>query len=75
MIANLTAWFALHVLFTRLATVQAGPLRLSLPDPASLDWRAALLALIAAALVFRAKWGVMPVLAISALGGLALGHL
>lgn len=74
-IANLTAWFALHVLFARLSPVALGPVTLTWPDPVSLDWRAALLAAIAAALVFRARWGVMPVLGLSALGGLALSLL
>ena len=69
-IANLTLWFALHVLFARQV---AGPLGLTLPDPASFDWRVAALAGLAAVLVFRARWGVMPVLGLCALGGLALG--
>ncbi len=71
-IANLTAWFALHVLFARVGEVEAGPLRLSWPDPASLDWRAGVLALLAFALAFGAKWPVLRLLAVSALGGLAL---
>ena len=74
-IANLTAWFVLHVLFTRVAESHAGPLRLYVPDWPSFDWRAALLAVIAAALVFAAKWGVIRVLAICAAGGLALSVL
>lgn len=74
-IANLTAWFALHVLFARLSAAALGPVTLIWPELASLDWRAALLAAIAAALVFRARWGVMPVLGLSALAGLALSLL
>ena len=31
-IANLTAWFALHVLFARVGVVEAGMLRLSWPE-------------------------------------------
>ena len=72
-IANLTAWFALHVLFTRVGEIEAGPLRLSWPDLASFDWRAGALALVALALAFAAKWSVLRILAVCAAGGLALG--
>lgn len=72
-IANLTVWFALHVLFADLATRQIGPLRLLAPDWASLDWRAALLTLAAGVLAFRLRWSVLRVLAVSAAGGFALG--
>lgn len=72
-IANLTVWFALHVLFARVGEVAAGPLRLSWPDLASFDWRAGLLALLAAALAFGAKWSVLRLLALCAAGGLVLG--
>jgi chromate transporter len=71
-IANLTAWFVLHVLFARVGESHAGPLRLYVPEMASFDWRAALLAVLAAALVFKAKWSVIRVLAICAAGGLVL---
>jgi chromate transporter len=74
-IANLTLWFALHVLFAQLNTVQAGPLRLLMPVWASLDWRAAALSVLAAALLFARKWGVIRVLTVSALGGLILAQL
>ncbi len=36
-VLNLSVWFGLHVLFRRLETVHAGPVRLLRPDPASLD--------------------------------------
>lgn len=72
-IANLTVWFALHVLFAELATRQIGPLRLLAPDWASLDWRAALLTLVAGVLAFRLRWSVLRVLAVSAAGGFVLG--
>lgn len=72
-IANLTAWFALHVLFAAVDETQAGPLRLYTPDWLSFDWRAALLAALACVLVFGAKWSVVRVLGVVALGGLVLG--
>ncbi len=72
-IANLALWFALHVLFRAGTVVMVVGQTLTLPDPATLDWRAALLAVIAALLIFRAKWSVIRVLAVAALGGLLLG--
>lgn len=72
-IANLTAWFLLHVLFTNVGEAQIGPLRLCTPDWLSFDWRAALLATLACLLVFGAKWSVVRVLEVAALGGLVLG--
>lgn len=71
-IANLTAWFALHVLFAEVGTVAAGPLRVSWPVLASLDWRAGALALLALVLAFGTKWSVLRLLAVCAAGGLAL---
>lgn len=61
-VANLALWFALHVLFA------GGAL-------SGFDWRAALIALAAAVLLFRLKCGVIEVLAVSALAGLLLGQL
>lgn len=74
-IANLALWFALHVLFTRVETVEAGPLRLQSPDLATFDWRAAIIALVAVMLIFRMKWGIIATLAVTALLGLLLGTL
>ncbi|MEL7706163.1 chromate efflux transporter [Citromicrobium bathyomarinum] len=72
-IANLTAWFALHVLFADVDETRIGPMRLYLPEWVGFDWRAAVLAAIACILVFGAKWSVVRVLAVTALGGLLLG--
>ena len=74
-IANLTVWFALHVLFARVSEEHSGPLRLYLPDWTSFDWRAGLLAALSVLLIFRFKWGLIRVLGVAALGGLALGQL
>jgi chromate transporter len=71
-IANLTAWFTLHVLFTRVGEVSSGPLRLYSPDWTSIDWRAALLAGLAGLMIFVAKWSMVRVLAVAAAGGLVL---
>ncbi len=71
-IANLTAWFALHVLFAVVNEVRAGPLRLYWPDAASFDWRAAVLAVLACIMAFGFKWSVLRILAVCAAGGMAL---
>jgi chromate transporter len=71
-IANLSVWFALHVLFHRLTPTALGPARLLVPDVTSLDWRAALIAIVAALLVFPLKQGLVRVLGICALLGLGL---
>lgn len=68
-IANLALWFAVHVLFAR---PEAGPF--GLPDPVSLEWRAGLIAVLAAILLFRLRRGVVAVLALSALAGLLLAQ-
>lgn len=73
-IANLSLWFALHVLFARVDERYAWPVKLTVPDWASLDWRAALLSLLAILLIFRFKWNVIAVLAVAATGGLILGN-
>ncbi|HEX9805912.1 MAG TPA: chromate efflux transporter [Alteraurantiacibacter sp.] len=73
MIANLTAWFALHVLFADVGEVLIGPARFYQPDFSSFDWRAALLGAAACLLVFGARWSVIRVLGAAAIGGLVLG--
>ena len=74
-IANLTLWFLLHVVFARVGEVHYGALRLYNPVAASFDGRAALLAVLAAILIFRCRWDVPRVLGVSALLGLALAQL
>ncbi len=74
-IANLSVWFTLHVLFARMDEVRVGPARLYDPVWSTLDWRAAVLAILAAALLFAARLNLIAVLAISAAGGLILSAL
>jgi chromate transporter len=69
-ILNLTIWFALHVLFAGVEEARAGPLRWYAFDPAALDWRAAVLALIAAALMLRLHRGLVETVAVMALAGI-----
>jgi chromate transporter len=74
-IANLTAWFALHVLFTRVGEARWGALSVSWPELASFDWRASVLSALALVLAFAMKWSVPRILAVCVVGGLALGQL
>jgi len=65
-ILNLSVWFALHVLFASVTRTGIGPLQLWLPDLATIDIRALVLAIVAtfALLVFRL--GILPTLALCA---------
>ena len=71
-IANLTLFFALHVLFARFTAVRFGPVGVSLPDPASLDWRAVVLTVATSLLLFRLHVGVIKTLGAAILIGLGL---
>lgn len=64
-ILNLSLWFALHVLFGRIDAVWYGPLRLWLPDFATLNVEAALLSLVSAVLLLRLHIGIAATLAVS----------
>jgi chromate transporter len=70
-ILNLTVWFALHVLFKRVSETTAGPLHLTVPDVTTLDPIVALLAIVAAAMLFLLHRGVIETLALCA--ALSLG--
>ena len=71
-ILNLALWFALHFLFAQQVPVDAGPLHFDAPVIASADWRACVLAALAAVLLFGFKRGVFTVLAIVAGTGVLL---
>ncbi|MXN65256.1 chromate efflux transporter [Stappia sp. GBMRC 2046] len=70
-ILNLAVWFALHVFFADVALIDGRWLSLPLPNVATVDVTAILLAAVAAFLVFRTKSGVATVVAVTALLGLA----
>jgi chromate transporter len=65
-IANLSLWFALHVLFATLTSATFGPVSLLLPDLASLKPVAAVLALASGYLLLRRHWPLPWVLALTA---------
>lgn len=71
-IGNLSLWFALHVLFARVAETHVGPLRLLVPELASLDVLALVLSTAAILAVTFTKLGPMRVLGIAAAIGLLL---
>jgi chromate transporter len=62
-ILNLTVWFGLHVLFTKVHQAEMGPLSLLVPDPASLSIKAAVLGAVAALLLFVLHRGILTTLA------------
>lgn len=72
-IANLTVWFALHILFAQIGERRFGPLRLYWPDLSSFNWQAALLAIFGAILIFRLKWNVLKTLTATGATGLLMG--
>ena len=76
LVPRLALWFALHVVFREVRTVDLfsgiGP---DLPVLASIDWRAAVLAAAALVAMLRFRVGMIPTLAGCALAGMALGQL
>ncbi|WP_137110761.1 chromate efflux transporter [Rhodobacter sp. SY28-1] len=74
-IANLSLWFALHVLFANLPELTLGPLRLLAPDPTSLRLIPAAIALFATYTLLWRHWSLAAVLGISALASAAAGLL
>jgi chromate transporter len=71
-ILNLTVWFVLHVLFAQVEEVRAGPLRWYAFDPLTIDLKAAALALLAAVLAFRFHRGLIEIIIVMSLLGIAL---
>ncbi|HEU5177743.1 MAG TPA: chromate efflux transporter [Burkholderiales bacterium] len=71
-VLNLTVWFALHVLFPRVTEMRAGPLRWYAFDLWTLDLKVAALALVAALLAFVLHRGLVQLVAIMAVLGIAV---
>jgi chromate transporter len=74
-ILNLAVWFGVHVLFGDVASRAFGPFRLLVPDPATIDPVAALLAAGAFVAMFRFRAGMLPVLGACAGIGMVAGLL
>ena len=71
-ILNLSVWFALHVLFGKLAEQHIGWLRWYAFDPLALDVKAAALAALAAVMAFRLHVGLIAMIGIMAALGIAV---
>ncbi len=69
-IANLAVWFGLHVLFSTLVEIEAGPFRILLPELSTFVPAAALIAVAAAVALLRFHANLVVVLAIAALAGM-----
>ena len=65
-IANLSLWFALHVLFTQVNERWWGPFRLFVPEPGSIAWVALALSGLALLLLFVFRRGIATTLAVCA---------
>jgi chromate transporter len=72
-IANLGVYFAVHTLFARTVTLDWPAGQLDLPDPGTLRPLALVIAVVAAVLLFRARWSVLRTLGVCAALGLAAG--
>jgi chromate transporter len=71
-ILNLTVWFALHVLFGKVVEQRTGWLRWYAFDPWALDLKTSALALIAAVLAFVLHRGLVELVAVMAVLGIAV---
>lgn len=70
-ILNLSLWFGLHVVFAHVTERHFGPVRVLVPDIASIDFAAATLSVLAMLALFRFKLGLPKTLAASAALGIA----
>lgn len=70
-ILDLSVWFALQALFARVGTLEAGPLRLPVPEAATLEPLALAIALAAGLALFRFGQGLPRVLVLAATAGVA----
>lgn len=71
-VLNLAVWFALHTLFGEVQRVDAGPVRLLLPVPATIDWGALMVSGASVLAVFRWRIGMLPLLGGATLAGVLL---
>ncbi|WP_029352510.1 chromate efflux transporter [Bosea sp. 117] len=74
-VMNLALWFALHVVFREVRTLDLFGVGPDVPVPDSIDWRAALLATGAMVAMLRFRLGMIPTLAVCAAAGIGLSYL
>ncbi len=65
-ILNLSIWFSLHVFFQTVTLTPVGPMRLWVPDVASVEWRIIVLASVSGLCLIRYRWSLPAVLGASA---------
>ncbi|MFD1733898.1 chromate transporter [Deinococcus malanensis] len=70
-ILNLSVWFALNTLFSKVGETHLGPLRLYTPDWTTLSVPSLVLSVIAGIALFRFNLGTIPTLALTTLLGAA----
>jgi chromate transporter len=71
-ILNLSIWFAVHVLFREVTDYVWGPFGFEVPTWSTVDWRSLLLTVIAVAMLFYAKAGVLRTLGVSVALGIVM---
>jgi chromate transporter len=71
-IANLSLWFAMHVLFGVVRKMDMGPSWIWWPEAGSLNIGALAIAALAFILLFRFKLGIIKLLGVAAIAGIAL---
>jgi chromate transporter len=71
-VLNLTVWFVLHVVFAHVVEQRAGPFRWFAFDPATLDVKTCVLAIVAAVLAFRFHRGLVELVLVMAALGIAV---
>jgi chromate transporter len=71
-IANLGVWFSLHTVFAEVGQRRVGPVRLYTPEWGTVDATAIGLAVAAFLALWRLRWPMLRVIAVSALVGAAL---
>ena len=64
-IVNLALWFALHTIFGEVRETTWRGVTLEVPQLASIDWAAVVIALMAAFAIFRLHWGVLRTLGLA----------
>ena len=74
-ILNLSVWFALHVLFGKVTEMHTGIFRWYAFDPTALDLKAAALAVIAGVMAFKLHRGLIEVIVVMAVLGIALQYI
>jgi chromate transporter len=71
-IANLSLWFALHVIFGRISRIDAGPVHMIWPDLTSLRPVSLAIGVAAAWLLLGRHWNLVLVLVLAALASVVL---